>query len=153
MTFARLVSSISRGSLRRRKATHKTGTVRRMTETGDRQKPTGFTRLFRAMGVSMKGLAGAYREEAAFRQELALAVVVIPLGLWLGHDGIERALLVAPMFLVLIVELLNSAIEATVDRIGQERHQLSGLAKDIGSAAVLTSLLLLAVIWILVLWR
>jgi diacylglycerol kinase (ATP) len=124
-----------------------------MTETGDRQKPTGFTRLFRAMGVSMKGLAGAYREEAAFRQELALAVVVIPLGLWLGHDGIERVLLVAPMFLVLIVELLNSAIEATVDRIGQERHQLSGLAKDIGSAAVLTSLLLLAVIWILVLWR
>ena len=84
-----------------------------MTEIGDRQKPTGFTRLFRAMGVSMKGLAGAYREEAAFRQELALAVVVIPLGLWLGHDGIERVLLVAPMFLVLIVELLNSAIEAS----------------------------------------
>ena len=101
----------------------------------------------------MKGLAGAYREEAAFRQELALAVVVIPLGLRSGHDGIERVLLVAPMFLVLIVELLNSAIEATVDRIGHERHQLSGLAKDIGSAAVLTSLLLLAVIWILVLWR
>jgi diacylglycerol kinase (ATP) len=103
-----------------------------MTETGDRQKPTGFTRLFRAMGVSMKGLTGAYREEAAFRQELALAVVVIPLGLWLGHDGVERALLVLPMFLVLIVELLNSAIEATVDRIGQERHQLSGLAKTSG---------------------
>jgi len=80
-------------------------------------------------------------------------VVVIPLGLWLGRNGIERALLIAPMLLVLIVELLNSAIETTVDRIGQERHQLSGLAKDIGSAAVLTSLLLLAVIWILVLWR
>ena len=124
-----------------------------MTETGDRQKPTGFTRLFRAMGVSMKGLAGAYREEAAFRQELALAVVVIPLGLWLGHDGIERALLVAPMLLVLIVELLNSAIEATVDRIGHERHQLSGLAKDIGSAAVFLSLLFLAVVWVLILWR
>lgn len=124
-----------------------------MNDTGPRFKPTGFTRLFRAFGVSMKGLAGAFREEAAFRQELALAVVVIPLGLWLGRNGIERALLIAPMFLVLIVELLNSAIEATVDRIGQERHQLSGLAKDIGSAAVLTSLLLLAVIWILVLWR
>ena len=109
--------------------------------------------MFRAFGVSMKGLSGAFREEAAFRQELALAVVVIPLGLWLGHDGIERALLVAPMFLVLVVELLNSAIEATVDRIGQERHQLSGLAKDIGSAAVFLSLLLLAVIWILILWR
>ena len=78
--------------------------------------------MFRAFGASMKGLAGAFREEAAFRQELALAVVVIPLGLWLGRNGIERALLVAPMFLVLIVELLNSAIEATVDRIGLERH-------------------------------
>ena len=105
--------------------------------------------MFRAFGASMKGFAGAFREEAAFRQELALAVVVIPLGLWLGRNGIERALLIAPMFLVLIVELLNSAIEATVDRIGLERHTLSGLAKDIGSAAVLTSLLLLAVIWIL----
>ena len=109
--------------------------------------------MFRAFGVSMKGLAGAFREEAAFRQELALAAVVIPLGLWLGRNGIERALLVAPMFLVLVVELVNSAIEATVDRIGKERHQLSGLAKDIGSAAVFLSLLLMAVIWILVLWR
>ena len=109
--------------------------------------------MFRAFGVSMKGLAGAFREEAAFRQELALAVVVIPLGLWLGRNGIERALLVAPMFLVLVVELVNSAIEATVDRIGKERHQLSGLAKDIGSAAVFLSLLLMAVIWTLVLWR
>jgi diacylglycerol kinase (ATP) len=79
--------------------------------------------------------------------------VVIPLGLWLGRNGIERALLVAPMLFVLVVELLNSAIEATVDRIGQERHQLSGLAKDIGSAAVFTSLLLMAVIWVLILWR
>jgi diacylglycerol kinase (ATP) len=124
-----------------------------MNEVGDRLKPTGVTRMLRAFGVSMKGLAGAFREEAAFRQELALAAVVIPLALWLGRSGIERALLVAPMFLVLIVELVNSAIEATVDRIGKERHQLSGLAKDIGSAAVFLSLLLLAVIWILVLWR
>jgi diacylglycerol kinase (ATP) len=122
-----------------------------MNDTGDRQKPTGFTRLFRAFGASSKGLAGAYREEAAFRQELALAVVVIPLGLWLGHNGVERVLLIAPMFLVLVVELLNSAIEATVDRIGLERHALSGLAKDIGSAAVLVSLLLLAAVWVLVL--
>src|SRR5688500_20066130 len=129
------------------------GKDRGMIDVGDRFKPTGFTRLFRAFGATSKGLAGAYREEAAFRQELALAVVVIPLGLWLGRDGIERALLIAPMFLVLNVELINSAIEATVDRIGLERHTLSGLAKDIGSAAVLTSQLLLAVIWILVLWR
>jgi len=124
-----------------------------MNEVADRQKPTGLTRMFRAFGASMQGFAGAFREEAAFRQGLALAVVVIPLGLWLGRNGIERVLLIAPMFLVLIVELLNSAIEATVDRIGLERHTLSGLAKDIGSAAVLTSLLLLAVIWILILWR
>ena len=121
-------------------------------ELGDRLKPTGFTRMFRACGASMKGLTGAFREEAAFRQELALAVVVIPLGLWLGQNGMERALLIAPMFLVLVVELINSAIEATVDRIGLERHKLSGLAKDIGSAAVLMSLLLLAVVWLLVLW-
>jgi diacylglycerol kinase (ATP) len=123
-----------------------------MNDVGDRLKPTGLTRLVRAFGNSLKGFAGAFREEAAFRQELGLAVVVIPLGLWLGRNGIERALLVAPVFLVLIVELLNSAIEATVDRIGLERHQLSGLAKDIGSAAVFLSLVLLAVIWILVLW-
>jgi diacylglycerol kinase (ATP) len=124
-----------------------------MNDTADRLKPTGFTRLFKAFRVSWLGLVGAFREEAAFRQELALAVVVIPLGLWLGRDGIERALLVAPMFLVLMVELLNSAIEATVDRIGVERHKLSGLAKDIGSAAVFMSLLLLAVVWVLILWR
>lgn len=124
-----------------------------MNDSGDRLKPTGIARLFRAFGASMKGLSGAFREEAAFRQELALALVVIPLGLWLGRNGVERALLVAPMFLVLVVELINSAIEATVDRIGLERHALSGLAKDIGSAAVLMSLLLLAVVWVLVLWR
>jgi len=124
-----------------------------MNDLGERLKPTGFTRLFRALGASMKGFSGAFREEAAFRQELALAVVVIPLGLWLGTNGIERVLLIAPMFIVLIVELLNSAIEATVDRIGLERHALSGLAKDIGSAAVFTSLTLLAVVWTLVLWH
>lgn len=124
-----------------------------MNDAGDRSKPTGFARLFRAFGASMKGFSGAYREEAAFRQELVLAVIVIPLGLWLGRNGIERTLLIAPMFLVLIVELVNSAIEATVDRIGLERHILSGLAKDIGSAAVFMSLLLLAVVWLLVLWR
>jgi diacylglycerol kinase (ATP) len=127
--------------------------LRQMNDFGDRQKPTGLTRMFRAFGASMQGLSGAFREEAAFRQELVLAVVVIPLGLWLGRSGIERALLVAPMFIVLIVELVNSAIEATVDRIGLERHKLSGLAKDIGSAAVLMSLTLLAVVWVLVLWR
>ena len=119
----------------------------------DRYKPRGVTRVVRAIGASVRGLAGAFRDEAAFRQELACALVVIPLGLWLGRNGVERAVLIGPVFLILIVELINSAIETTVDRIGLERHPLSGLAKDIGSAAVLMSLLLLAVVWILVLWR
>ena len=116
-----------------------------------RYKPRGLLRIMRALGASVHGLAGAFREEAAFRQELALAALVIPLGLWLGHGGVERALLIAPMLLILIVELLNSAIEATVDRIGFERHKLAGLAKDIGSAAVLMSFVLLTAVWLLVL--
>ena len=117
----------------------------------DRYKPRGLTRVLRAVGASLRGLAGAFREEAAFRQELAFAALVIPLGVWLGHSGIERALLIAPMLLILIVELLNSAIEATVDRIGFERHALAGLAKDIGSAAVLMSFVLLTAVWLLLL--
>jgi diacylglycerol kinase (ATP) len=118
----------------------------------DRPKPTGLIRLVNAFGNTWKGYVGAFREEAAFRQELALCVVLFPLGLWLGQNGIERALLVGPIFVILIVELLNSGIEATVDRIGLERHQLSGLAKDLGSAAVFTSFALLAVVWALVLF-
>jgi diacylglycerol kinase (ATP) len=117
----------------------------------ERYKPRGVTRVIRALGASLRGLAGAFRDEAAFRQELALATLVIPLGLWLGRNGVERALLIGPMLLILIVELLNSAIEATVDRIGLERHALAGLAKDIGSAAVFMSFILLGTIWLLVL--
>ena len=116
-----------------------------------RYKPRGVTRLVRALGASVRGLVGAFREEAAFRQELGFAMLVIPLGLWLGHSGVERALLIAPMLLILIVELVNSAIEATVDRIGFERHALAGLAKDIGSAAVFMSFVLLTAVWLLVL--
>jgi diacylglycerol kinase (ATP) len=117
----------------------------------ERYKPRGIARILRACGASFRGLCGAFREEAAFRQELAIAALVIPLGLWLGNNGVERALLVAPMLLVLIVELVNSAIEATVDRIGLERHVLAGLAKDIGSAAVFMSFVLLGSVWLLVL--
>ncbi|MCC7462157.1 MAG: diacylglycerol kinase [Gammaproteobacteria bacterium] len=116
-----------------------------------RDRPRGVRRLLRACGASARGFAGAAREEAAFRQELGLALAAIPLGAWLGRSGMERALLIAPVLLVLIVELLNSAIEAAVDRIGLEHHPLSGLAKDCGSAAVLLSLLLLTVVWTLVL--
>ena len=117
----------------------------------EREKLQGVGRMLRAFDSSAKGLVGAFREEAAFRQELLFACVTLPLGLWLGRSGVERALLVAPVLLILIVELLNSAIEATVDRIGLERHALAGLAKDIGSAAVMLSFILLGVIWLLVL--
>jgi diacylglycerol kinase (ATP) len=111
-------------------------------------------RLSRAFGSTWRGFRAAWRDEEAFRQECLLALVVIPLGLWLGNDGIERALLVGPMFLVLVIELVNSAVEATVDRIGIERHPLSGIAKELGSAAVFVALMLLAVNWLLVIaWR
>lgn len=114
-------------------------------------KRTGLARLARACGSTGRGLVAAWRDEAAFRQECLLAVVVLPLGLWLGATGIERLLLTGPMLLVLIVELLNSAIEAAVDRIGVERHPLSGKAKELGSAAVFVAFVLLGTCWLLVL--
>lgn len=117
----------------------------------NRYKLRGFARVMRALWASIQGLLGAFREEAAFREELLLAAFLIPVALWLGHSGVERALLIAPMLLILVVELLNSAIEATVDRIGLERNPLAGLAKDIGSAAVLMSFILLGAVWLLVL--
>jgi diacylglycerol kinase (ATP) len=118
----------------------------------DRPKFGGSERIWRAFGASYRGFRGAFLGEAAFRQELAVAVVVVPLGLWLGDTGVEKAVLVGPMLLVLIVELINSAIEAVVDRVGYERHELSGLAKDLGSAAVLSSFGLLGLTWLLVLF-
>ncbi len=107
----------------------------------------GLLRAWRALGYSLAGLRAAWRHESAFRQELAIALLVIPAGLWLGQDGVEKALLVGSWLLVLIVELLNSAIEAVVDRIGPERHELAGRAKDLGSAAVLLSILLALLTW------
>lgn len=112
---------------------------------------TGFTRLFRAIGYSLTGLKTACIHEAAFRQELALCVILMPLGAWLGNNGIERVLLIGSLILVLIVELLNSAIEAAVDRHGTEHHVLSGQAKDLGSAAVMLSILNGIVVWVLIL--
>ncbi|MGH8120759.1 MAG: diacylglycerol kinase [Gammaproteobacteria bacterium] len=109
-------------------------------------------RLVRAVGHSFRGLKAAFVNEAAFRQEVILSVALIPLGLWLGQTGLERALLTGSILLVMIVELLNSGIEAVVDRISAEHHELSGRAKDVGSAAVLLSLLLVIVIWSLVLF-
>ena len=117
----------------------------------DRQKPTGITRLLRAFGYSFQGFRYAWREEAAFRQEVSLAVLVVPAGLYFGHSGVERALLVSPMLLILVVEILNSAVEAVVDRSGPERHPLAGMAKDMGSAAVMLSFVLLGTVWLLIL--
>ena len=114
-------------------------------------KMTGPARLTRALASTARGLAAAWREEEAFRQECLLAVLVVPLGLWLGETGLERIVLVGPMLLVLIIELLNSAIEATVDRIGAEWHPLAGTAKELGSAAVSVAIVLLALTWLLVL--
>lgn len=111
----------------------------------------GLTRLINALGYSRDGLASAWKHEAAFREEVLLAVVAIPLGLWLGQGGIEKALLVGSILLILIVELLNSAVEAVVDRVSDEHHELSKRAKDIGSAAVLITLLLAAAVWALIL--
>ncbi|HEU4646549.1 MAG TPA: diacylglycerol kinase, partial [Burkholderiales bacterium] len=98
---------------------------------------TGVQRMINAARYSLEGLAAAARHENAFRQELLLAAVLVPLGLWLGHDGVERALLVGSMLMVLVVELLNSAVEATVDRVSLEDHRLAKRAKDLGSAAVM----------------
>jgi len=124
-----------------------------VTERPDKAT-TGPVRLARAFGSTWRGFAAAWREEEAFRQECLLAFVVVPLGLWLGQSGVERALLVGPMFLVLAIELVNSAVEATVDRIGLERHPLSAIAKELGSAAVFVAFVLLVLNWILVLaWR
>ncbi len=113
---------------------------------------TGIKRIINAFGFSLLGLKSAFKHEAAFRQELAFCVILIPLSFWLGQTAVERALLIGALLLVLIVELINSAIEAIVDRIGTEHHELSGRAKDIGSAAVLVSLINSTIIWGLIIF-
>lgn len=112
---------------------------------------TGFKRLLNAFNYSCAGIREAYRNEDAFRQEVLLAFVLLPLAFWLDADAIGRALMVGSVLLLLIVELLNSAIEATVDRISLDDHRLAKRAKDIGSAAVLITIINLALIWLLVL--
>ncbi len=108
---------------------------------------TGFERIVNAFFYSMKGLKAAWVNEAAFRQEVALAVVLLPCAFWLAQGHIELILLISSIFWVLMAELANSAVEAVVDRTGSEKHELSGRAKDIGSALVFISLTLLVVIW------
>jgi len=111
----------------------------------------GLRRLINAGHWSMQGLLSAYRHEAAFRQEVGLVALLLPVGLWLGEDGVEKALLAGSLLIVLLVELLNSALENLADRISDERHPLAGRAKDQGSAAVFVALLLVVVTWGLVL--
>jgi diacylglycerol kinase (ATP) len=114
---------------------------------------TGIRRIIRATRFSAQGLAYAFRNEAAFRQELVLTVVMTPVAFWLGQSMIERLLLILTLLIVLIVELLNSAVEATVDRIGDDHHRLAGGAKDMGSAAVFISLVIVAATWSAVAWE
>ena len=113
----------------------------------------GLTRLINALGYSKDGLAAAWKNEAAFREEVLLAAMAFPLAFYLGQTGIERALLAGSILFILIVEILNSAVEAVVDKASPEKHELAKRAKDMGSAAVLLSLLNAAVIWACVLWR
>jgi len=116
-----------------------------------KNEATGLKRIFTAYEFSIKGLKSCYNSEAAFRQEVWLSIILVPLGLVLGETSVEKVLLIAPVFLVLIVEILNSAIESVVDRIGDEYHLLSGAAKDMGSAAVWLSLVLLVGVWLIIL--
>ncbi|MDG4474645.1 diacylglycerol kinase [Thiovibrio frasassiensis] len=118
----------------------------------EKKSGAGLTRIRNAFGWSMAGLAATLKHEKAFQQELGLCLVLAPFGLWLGETGVEKGLLLGTLFLVLIVEILNSAIEAVVDRFGGEHHALSGRAKDMGSAAVFLALANVGVVWILVLF-
>jgi diacylglycerol kinase (ATP) len=112
----------------------------------------GLRRVLNALRYSLSGIQAAYRHEDAFRQEVLLAAIMIPLALWLPASGIGHALMIGSVILVLIVELINSAVEATVDRISLDHHELAKRAKDIGSAAVFFALFNVVLVWVLVLF-
>ena len=113
---------------------------------------TGIRRLIKAFGYSMKGIKAGWKNEAAFRQEVTLACLLCPLAFWLGRGPLDYALFITSMLLVLVAELFNSAIEALTDRVGIEHHELSGRAKDLGSAAVFIALIILLIIWLSISW-
>ena len=113
---------------------------------------TGLTRIIHAFGYSMQGIRAALKHEAAFRQEMLLAIILIPLAFFITQDAVKLALLISTPLLVLVVEIINSAIEAVVDRFGEEHHELSGRAKDMGSAAVFFALMIVAVVWGLIIY-
>ncbi len=112
----------------------------------------GLRRLWNAFGYSRDGIKAAWKHEAAFREEAMLAAFALPLGLYLGKNGVERALLIGSILLILMIEILNSALEAIVDKASPEKHELAKRAKDMGSAAVLFSLVNAAAVWACVLW-
>ena len=115
------------------------------------QNAIGLKRMINAYHFSIAGLKAAWKHEAAFRQEIILLIIAIPCALWLGESGVEILLLIGCIVLILLVELLNSAIEAVVDRIGLEQHELSGRAKDIASAAVTLSIIWAMITWVFIL--
>ena len=114
---------------------------------------TGLKRIFHATIFSASGLRASWRNEAAFRQECILAAVLTPTAFWLGRTAVERSLLIGTVWLVLIVELLNTAVESVVDRVSTDHHRLSGQAKDQGSASVFVSLMLTLLVWGLIIWE
>lgn len=119
-----------------------------MAKTG----ATGINRLINAARFSWLGYKAGYKHEEAIRQETLLCIVFIPVALYLGETPLDKALLISSLLFILLVELLNSAIEAVVDRIGDEIHELSGRAKDMGSTAVVIALVMAVVVWVGVLW-
>jgi diacylglycerol kinase (ATP) len=124
-----------------------------LTMTHPQKARAGWNRIVHAAGYSLAGLGAAWRHESAFRQECMLALVLWPVAMWLGRSWLETALLAGSVMLVLIVELLNSAIEAVVDRVSPDLHPLSKRAKDIGSAAVMLAIVTCALLWLSALWR
>lgn len=111
----------------------------------------GPSQVLRALRWSMQGLAACWRHESSFRLEVVLLLLLAPLGLWLGNTGVERAMLISSLLAVLGAEVMNSAIEAAVDRFGPERHELIGRAKDMGSAAVFVFMMNALLVWVLLL--
>ncbi|MBN1904577.1 MAG: diacylglycerol kinase [Deltaproteobacteria bacterium] len=113
----------------------------------------GFKRVVNAFFYSMAGFKAAWKNEAAFRQEIIAGIIFVPAGFFIGKTGSQKAILIGSYLIIPLVELLNSAIEATVDRFGMERNELSGRAKDIGSASVFLSICIAAIVWMLILWE
>ena len=123
-----------------------------MSDAAELKGKRGLRRLINALGYSRDGIAAAWRNEAAFRQEILLAAIALPLAFYLGKTGVERALMIGSVVLILIVEILNSAVEAVVDKASPEKNELAKRAKDMGSAAVLLSLINAAAVWACLLW-